>query len=646
MVDVGLTVGSLLTLCAFLGAYTTLTWAVGRRFGVALRSEEALAFGIVLICIICSAGFLASRVLTSVFFRLNGSVVSVPLSVLIGVLGALPVSVACVAAFRRRRSIRSMLPNWRAKLHMSARWALPAFLITIVSALLVLQFGAASTFRTDAGWRSDAVKELVWSDSSNVGRDPSLSSEHPKYAGYLATRAAVTAVTRDAPWRPSFAWVVLCVAGMAAAVFALTRNLGLGAGAGAAAAVAVPLLGGDAYRFGQLSDARGVASMVALAGLALLARDLRSGSPRRSVVLTAGAIAGAAALVHVQYLVIVATLLVPAACVALLGRRWLGGLWKQLSLASAAAGVVMVLALPQALSFGSSSLGEAASERSLSELSALVETGRFVWPPRSVTLDVPLLYVSPQLYVLDPRALDAVWGDRTAPLLILLGAGVALVLVRKRRSDPLLLVLMLGALLVPLLVLFNPFVYPLFAKFFAPYRSEYIGFEFGFLAVGVLVSMFRHRALLAIPLVALGALTTVPVVRATQDGYDSLEAFAELMQAPEQREWREVEIDTRHGDVILAKSPLFDATGALGRRRTSKPTWLGIPSPFDPTETPERVLSRLAAQEGRVVILFSGPIPTDAPLRSLIDSGAITPVGRPATEHGIYYREVKLDREQ
>ena len=49
MEPVVVTAGSVLTLLAVLTAYTGVAWGFGRRFGVALRSEEALALGAVVV---------------------------------------------------------------------------------------------------------------------------------------------------------------------------------------------------------------------------------------------------------------------------------------------------------------------------------------------------------------------------------------------------------------------------------------------------------------------------------------------------------------------------------------------------------------------------------------------------------------------
>ncbi|MEA2157608.1 MAG: hypothetical protein QOE11_3748, partial [Solirubrobacteraceae bacterium] len=494
---------------------------------------------------------------------------------------------------------------------------------------------------------TDAVKELVWSDSSNVARSPPLAPENAKYTGYLTTRAAVTKITGDDPWRPNFAWIVLCAAAMAAAAFALARNVGLGVLPALAGVAAIPLLGGDAYRFSHVSDARGFAITIAFTGLALLARELRAERPRRGVVALAGATCGLAALVHVQYLVIVASLLVPALAVALVGKRWLGGLWRRLGIATLAACVVLALAIPQALSFGTSSIDEAAAERSATALSALLASGDVVWPPRRVTLDVPLLYSSPHLYILHPETLtsDGVWGDRTAPLLVVLGALAAFLLVRRRRAQPLLFVLIAGALAAPLLILFDPVVFPVFAKYFASYRSEYVGFEFGFLGIAACVALLRARPLYAVPLVVLMALAVPPVVDANRAGHESARAFGRLMSTPDQREWRDVEVDTRFGDLLLAEPPLYDATGALQRRHTQVPENLGIPNFLDPRVKAADLRRGLETAGGRVVLLVPGSVPPRSPLRRLIDTGVIRRAPRPAGDQpGLFYREVDLAR--
>jgi hypothetical protein len=642
------TTGSLLTLLAFLVPYTALAAAAGRRFGVRLRSDEALALGVAMICAVCVAGYCASRVLTAVSTRVGGTVVSVPLTLVALALAALPVVAGLVIVRRRHRAGTSPRPPPPA-LRAAARWALPATLLVVLATAATLHFETANTFRTDAGWRTDAVKELVWSDSAGVGRSPPLPAENEKYTGYLVARATVTAVTGDRPWRPNLAWIAICAAAMAAAVFALARNLGLGSVPALAGLVAVPLLGGDAFRFGHVGDARALAATMTLTGLALLARGLSGATPRRSLLGAAGAVCGLAALVHVQYLVIVASLLVPAVVVALLGRRWLEGMWWRLGVATAVACAVMVLAIPQALSFGTSSIAEAAAERSATEPAALLASGQAVWPPRKVTLDVnldvPILYLSPHLYILHPTTLtDAVWGDRTAPLLVLAGAAAALLLVRRRRAGSLLAVLMLGSLAAPLLILFDPLIFPVFAKYFATYRSEYVGFELAFLGVAAIVALLRPQPAVAVPLAGLAVLAGLPVVDATRDGYASLHRFDELMRAPDQREWRQVETDTRFTDLLLAKRPLYDAAGALGRRRATTPEAVGIPSPFDPSADPEAVRRALAKHDGRVVILFSGGVPDGTPLRQLIDAGVIRRARRPPTQDHVVYRQVDLGR--
>lgn len=644
MEHAAITAGSLLTLVAVLVAYAALAAAAAHRFGVVLRSDESLALGVAFVCAICIAGYYVSRILTAISFRRDGTVVTVPLTVVIAVLIALPLAGGAALVVRRGWSGSWARPE-RAAVRARAAWALPAVLIVVVAAVAVFHYGSANTFRTDAGWRTDAVKELVWSDSSNVGRSPPLASENTKYTGYLATRATVTKITGDDPWRVNFAWIVMCAAAMAAAAYALARNLGLGAIPAVAGVVAIPLLGGDAYRITHVSDARGLAVTMALTGLALLARELRAEEPRLWRITAAGAVAGLAALVHVQYLVIVASLLIPAVVVALLGMRWWGGLWRRLGLATLAACVVMAIAIPQALSFGTSSIGEAAEERSATALSALLASGQTVWPPRRVFLDVPILYSSRHLYTLHPETLtaDGVWGDRTAPLLVVFGALAGFLLVHRGRARPLLLVLILGALATPLLILFNPVVFPVFAKYFASYRSEYVGFEFAFLGFAAITALLRARPLLALPLVAGVVLVLPPVINANRAGQDSLTAFSTLMSAPDQREWKDVEIDTRYGDLLLAEKPLYDATGALIRRRTQLPELLGIPNFLDTRVSASELRSGLATAGGRVVLLVPGKVPARSPLRRLIDAGEILRAPRPAEdEPGVFYREVDL----
>jgi hypothetical protein len=628
METISLTPRSGLVLLALLALHMTAIRLVVRR----LRSDEALALSLVSVCVVGSLGYLFSRALSSVSWRLDRTHITIPLTVLDLVLLLAPLAVIVVLRRRLRWDARAAL-----------RWSAPAAAIVIVATVGVLLFGAANAFRTDAWSKSDAVKELVWSNSANISNTPPLGSEHVKYAGYLVSRAAVTKLSGRDPWRLDFAWVTLAVAAMAAAVFALARNLGLPWWAGAVGAAFVPLLGGDAYRFDSLGDARGVAAAVAFTGFALFARALEE--PGRRWLLAAGTIAGLAAIVHVQYIVIVGTLLVPPLLVALVGKRWFGRLWRQLLVACVGAGVVMALALPQALSFGTSSLGEAAAERSLSELSALLRSGETVWPPKEVTLDVPMLYTSPHLYILDPETLTKeVWGERTAPLLVVAGFLAALLLVRRRRAQPLLVALLAGSLLVPLLVLFDPVAYPVFAKFFAPYRSEYIGFELPFLGLAAIAAALGARMLLAVPLAALAAWAGVPVVRAMDRARDVTKAWNVQMQAPDQREWREIAIDTRHGDLVLAEGSLYNGSGVLERRTASKPEWLGIPSSLDPEEPPERVLSKMREHKRRVVILIDGPIPENTSLRALVDAGEVKEARRPAPETGLYYRFVDLNR--
>lgn len=661
MERVAVTSGSLLTLVALLVAYTPLAAFVGRRFGMTLRSDESLALGVVMVFAICVVGYYASRILTSLSFRLlQGEAITVPLTIIIGVLVVLPLIAGLMRLVRRHRSGGGRRPG-RAALRAGALWALPAALIVITAVIATLQFGAANTFRTDAGWRTDAIKELVWSDSSNVGHSPPLASENAKYAGYLVSRATVTKMTGDEPWRVSFAWIVLCAAAMAAASYALIRNVGLGAIPAIAGAAAIPVLGGDAYRFSHVSDARAVATVAAFTGLALLARELaREEKPRLRAVALAGGICGLAGLLHVQYLVIVASLLMPAAVVALLGRRWFGTLWRRLGVATLVACAVMALAIPQALSFGTSSIGEAAAERSAAALSALLASGETVWPPRRVFLDVPILYVSPYLYILHPESLTAngVWGDRTAPLLVLSGALAALLLLLRRRARPMLLVLILGALATPLLILFNPVAYPLFSKYFASYRSEYVGFEFGFLGIAAILALLRAWPRFGLPLAALVAIAVPPVIDANRAGHASTRSFDALMSAPDLRELKEVEIDTRYADLLLAEKSLYNATGVLERRHVDLPENFGIPNYLDPRVNVDDLrqgianryqntygasLARRASLSGRVVLLVPGRIPPRSPLRRLIDAGEIQRAPRPAGDDpGIFYREVDL----
>jgi hypothetical protein len=625
-----LTARALVVLVALLVLHVGAVRIVGRR----LRSEEALAVAFVGICGLGALGYLVSRGASAVSYRLADRLVTVPLTVLEILLVVVPAAVLLALRSRLGR------PDVREAL----RWAAPAGLIVVVCAISVLSIGVANTFGTDASWRSDAVKELVWSNSSNVTNSPPLSSENPKYAGYLVARATVTRLSGETPWEQSFAWAVLGMAAMVAAVFALGRNLGLPWWAAGLGALFVPLLGGDAYRLEYMSDARGAATTVALTGLALLARSLNLEFPRWRAVAAAGAVAGMAALIHVQYMVIVAALLGPALLVAAIGKRWLGRLWRHLLVATAAAGAVMVLALPQALSFGTSSLGEAASERSLNALAALVRSGETVWPPRHVKIDVPILYSSPHLYILDPKVLtESVWGEHTAPLLLLAGLGGAVLLLRRRRARPLLVALLAGSLAVPLLVQFNPVVYPLFAKYFAPYRSEYIGFELPFLGLAALAAAIGARRLVAVPFVALAVWAAVPVLRATKDATDAGRRFEHQQRAKTPQAMRAVAIDTRHGDLVLAESRrLYAASAVLTRRVTGYAQGQGIPSPLDRAEHPRRVLRKLREVDRRIVILVPSPIPHGVPLRPLIASGAVRLAPRPAPQRGIFYVPVAL----
>jgi hypothetical protein len=636
MDQVLLTAGSALTFVGLTALYVTAVALLARRVGLPLRSDESLALGLVAMCLVGSVGFLISKALSAVLFRMNGSLVTVPLSALVVVLLGAPLAMAVLL-----RGPRAQVMTLTRAPGALLRWAAPALVIAAVGAAVALGFGADNVFRSDATARTDATKELVWDNSSNVGNAPALAPEQRKYAGYLVTRATVTMLSGDDPWRPTFAWVALCAAGMAAALFALGRNLGLPWPAAAAAVATVPLLGGDAYRILYPSDARGVAITVAFAGLALLARELAQERPRRGVVASAGAIAGVAALVHVQYLVIVSSLLVPAVIVALLGRRWLGTQWRSLLVATAAAVAVMIVSLPQALSYGVSSVTEAASERSLT---GPLATGASVWPPERVFLDLPLLYASPNLYILHPENLtDGVWGERTAPLLVVVAALAAVLLYRRRRATGLLPVLLLGSLLAPVLILFNPVVYPLFAKFFSTYRSEYVGFEFAFLGIGAILALLAHRALIAVPLAVAAVATAIPVVRATQEADDRHRLAVDRASAPSERALRELVTVTRSSDLLLADSPLYDILGVVPGRTSRTPVGQGVPSPLDPAEPPERVLELLRARtEPRIIIVLDRRIPPAAPLSRLVADGAVEPLPAADAPAGIYYKIVDL----
>jgi hypothetical protein len=614
---------------------------VRRVAGATLRADEALALGAAAIFLVGVTGYLVAHVTDLPLVVLSVALVAGGAA---GLAGGLVVVRNVTREGRRPRSLVGSLG--------------PGVLVAAVSVVVALVVGQdflyATNYRSDPVLRDDAVKELVWSDSADsLGGDPPLASENRKYAGYLAARAAVTKLTGEAPFDTSLGWIVICAVGLGTAVFSLARNLGLPSWAAGVATAAMPLLGGDAYRVPVVGEPRAVATTAMLAGLILISRAITSqGRQRLAFALMGGALAGIAAVIHVQYVLIVASVLAPLLLVVLaLGRR-LGDVWRPVAVASVAAAVVMLLAVPQLRTFSTASLAEASAERTSKYASGkeLIESGDSVWPPRIVSInETDILYATSWFYSLSPRTLvDSVWGERTAPLLALVGL-IAAVAIR-RRTSPLFLALLLAAALLPLLVQFNPFVFPIFTTVFSSYRSEYIGFEFGYFAVAAIVLslvLLRRRA---VPIAAIAVIAIVPVIDSSLDWYRLHDRRNESRYDSQfSRAIEQIRDRTRHSDLVIARADVWGyAATTLPQRIVIHPRQARMPSPYSPRSGERLVLrslrnvSRVRTARGvslaypRVVVVLDRGAPIGAPIRRLVRDGKVRKLAPGENPSGLY----------
>lgn len=609
-------------------AWVILSWAitasqVSRDHLKKVRPEELLALGFVAICALGAASFVLSYV------------VPVPLALTSLLILWLPV--LSILQILKRGEIQR--PTGRSVLRHA-----PLLLLIALPVAATLVSGVSSEFRTDQGWRTDAVKELVWSNSVAVGTNPPLPPEMPKYAGYLATRAAVTYATGEDPSRPTFGWVAMSSIGMAAATFGLARNIGLTAWGAGVAVVALPLLGGDSYRLMSISDARGTAAAVLICGLMLSARGWRSGN-RTTPILLGGAIAGLSAIVHLQFMLITASLLIPMLLLAYISQRWVGETWKGIGLATVAALAVMVLALPQATTFRTESLAQTAQERTAAGQTGqeLAASGATVWPPQRTTLDgVRLIYVSPHFFMMDPaQTVKPVWNERMNPILALVGIVAAALLRRKHLT----MLLAATVLLIPA-VLLNPVLYPMFARFFGVYRTEYIGFELGFLALAAAAEAAVHKRRWGIPLAAVAMISTPPVIRETANAYERQVVFENEMNQPQFVQWQEVADLTRHADRLVVNDETLAESSILccSRRNIAPPSGLGLPDPFDSEVAAQSVAVALPQldEDENLVFVIDESVPAGAPVWELIQSGHLAPLPATGTiAEGAYYLDLR-----
>jgi hypothetical protein len=629
-------VGGLL-LALYGGAATLLA----HRQGLRLRWDETLTLGACLTILVgCLAGF-AARALLALETRTALPAPSLDLGLASALLVLVPVAIALALLRPRTFSI---------DLRSMARRAAPPVALIVTATALVTAIGVHTLFRTDSDRRARAVKELVWANSIvSTGADPSLPAENSKYSGYLASRAMVTRLAATDPWAPSLAWIMIAATGLAAGLVALVRNLGLPAWSAGVALAAMPLLGGDSYRLPLVGEPRAVSALLLIGGLALVARGLVERS-RWSWWLAAvgGAIIGASALSHVQYAVITGSVLGPTLVLVLALRKWWEVPARPLLLASAVATALLCLGLLQGRALvGSSSLAETAAERREGEGvtdKKLLTSGRSVWPPRSVTVNgVRLLYVSPSLYVLHPRALiDGVWGERTSALLGLTGLAGALLL--RRRASPLLVPLMTAAVLVPVAVLFNPVFFPYFDRHFAAYRAEYIGFELSFVgiaAVAAAVAVHRTREMI-LPVVVLVA--AVPVVHATFNWHRTVHReYRSIERNPWLLTFRELQRWARYADLLVASQAAtrhatgFQTTSLVLDARSI------TPNPLDAGAEPGAALRSLSRIDvDRVIVVLDETTPRAAPIHRLIAAGRIDSAGGTDDSSGIYWIRVEL----
>jgi hypothetical protein len=636
-------VGGLLT-----GIYGCLAATLIRRGGSRLRGDETLALGACLTVVSGTVLGLAARAMLVLDARTALPTARLNLDLASTLLVALPLAAGLALLLRR--------PEQSIEFRPAVRRAAPWLALVVMTTTLVSAVGVNSTFRNDTDRRAQAVKELVWANRivPSAG-DPLLPRENSKYPGYLASRAMVTWLAGTDPWRPSVAWIMIAAVGLAAGLVALIRNLGLPLWSAGLALIAMPLLGGDSYRLPAVGDPRPVSAMVMIGGLAFVARGLGEKSLGYTLAGLGGALSGAAALVHLQYVVIAASVLLPTLVLApaLRGRCELHT--RKLLFACVVSTVPLCLGLVQALSLpepatisesarNSPAASESATRENETPAETLLTSGHSVWPPRSVTINgVRLLYQSPSLYVLHPRALvDGLWGERTSALLGLVGLAGALVL--RRRASPLLLLLMASTVLIPVIVLFNPVVYPFFDRYFSSYRSEYIGFELPFVglaAVAAAVAVNRARAML-VALVALVAI--VPVAHATVEWQQLVQReHRTVARDAALRTFRDLQRWARYADLIVASSAAARHAIALETESRFVDPRTVTPHPLDAGVDPDAALislSRLDAE--RVIVVLDETTPPNAAIRQLIDANIVLSAVGTGGAPGIYWIRVNL----
>lgn len=610
---------------------------IGQRLGANLDAIELLALAFASICAIAAAANLVAYV------------IPIPLWLVALGLVAGPIPLVRVAVRRkpppkgRKAKPESLEDRWKGTL----RTAMPAIVIGLVAATLMSSFGVFSGFRTDEGWKTDAVKDLVWESSTAVALREDLSAEMPKYAGYLTARAVVTTASRELPSEPSFAWSFIAMSGLLAGVYALARGLGLGTVGAAASIIALPILGGDSYRAVNISDARGTAAAVLICGLFMFLK-VEDARDKRKTGVIAGAICGLSALIHVQFILIAASVMLPLTALVWISRRSDRSLARMTLIPAVAAVLVMALAVPQASTFGTEDLQQTATERQPDETPPeenVLASGTTVWPPASAAVDgINVLYVSPRLHVMAPRQLwEGIWDERTSPLLSVMGLIAAVLLGwRKNRRAALLIGATIG---VVVLVLFNPVAYPLFIRFFGIARTDYIGFEFSFLCVGAVIALVLKKPLWGIPLLLATLFVVAPVARESKAAYERKYEWADDMSAPEFTRWKRVADLTRYGDRIIVDARLLEASGLLccNHRNLAEPPGMGLPSPYEPVEDPLDLAARIEGldEQENLVFLVDDEVPEEAGVWTLIDDGALKPLPVSGSiEEGAYYLKV------
>lgn len=625
---------------SLIAIYGSLAGVACRLAGESLRWDEKLALGACLPVVAGTLAGLSARTLLALDARTALQVPHLNLDVGAALVVLVPLAALLV-----------LLPHQRSSIEFRslARRIVPHAALVVAVTALVASVGVNAVFRSDADRRAQAVKELVWANRLvTTAGEPVLPSENAKYGGYLAARAIVTRLGGSDPWKPSLAWVMIAATGMAAGLVALVRNLGLPRWTAGVALASMPLLGGDAYRLESVGDPRAVAAMIMIAGLAVLARAMTASSSTGLPAAFGGALTGASALAHLQYVVIAGSVVFPALILGLCRRR----LWRlrarHVVIASAVVSAVLLLGLAHGSSLvDSTTLAETAAERVEGETVThkdLLTSGRSEWPPRSVTVDgVRLLYQSPSLYAVHPsRIFSRLWGGRTSALLAI--TGLAAVLLLRRRVSSFLLPLIGGTVLIPVVVLFNPIVFPYFHRYFGVYRAELIGFELAFVglaAVGAAVAVHRARA---VPLAVVALLATVPIVDATIEWHrEIVRERKAIEQNPALQSFRDLQRWARYEDLILGSpAAVSHAVSVETESRFARLDSLR-PNPLE-AETEARAvlrsLDRLDAE--RVIVVVDETTPPASAIRRLIQAGRIQSAVGADGALGVYWMRVDL----